>query len=702
MKINIAKRVVCCVLTLSFVVPGLYAYGEQDIKTYSYNEIASGSAVEMTQGSDDVIIQTPMYSDEYVARNLYNGNIRNDGAELFSSADGVLYRNALNEEEKKVYDYSLDRLKTKNIKYDSLTYTTSEGDKIFNGYMIKVNISANTVGYNIDSDAEIWTRVRNIANAIENDNTDIGWIGSTFYGYSYYPDTNKVSDIHITWLTIGNSETAVDNNEQYLSWCDNIAKEAKNYTTDYDRVKYIHDVILDSSTYDDYAAYEAEDYSEDYLYGHSPYGICMKNKAVCEGYAKAFNSICNRADIASVCQVGWTTGVGHEWNLVKMNNNKWYYVDTTWDDSNKDSGGIFYYIYFLNGSTSFDRSHHNEYSYSNKLNLDIDSKDFSSSDASPFETTKATTTNTEPDSETTTAVYDDFLYTLKDGNAVILGYIGDTRGTDDFVIPAYINGIRVAEIGESAFEYVDFNNRNIIISDGIEVLCSHAFWGVTANKIYVPKSVRLLDYTSESYDGSIVHGTDSMWAYVFSYADIREIDVDSDNQNFCSVDGVLYKKDRSALINYPRLKADTVYRLPQETRTIACTAFAEANNLKKVYFSNDNAHFSTYTFAYCELTIYGTETNRAQLEEMIDIANSKSHSVLSFKLISEDSVMYGDVNGDGEVNGIDLLRLAKYFAGWDVVISSDASDVNGDLTVNGLDLLRLAKYFAGWDVQLGE
>ena len=62
----------------------------------------------------------------------------------------------------------------------------------------------------------------------------------------------------------------------------------------------------------------------------------------------------------------------------------------------------------------------------------------------------------------------------------------------------------------------------------------------------------------------------------------------------------------------------------------------------------------------------------------------------------------GNVNGDGEITKIDLLRLQKYLAGWDAEVSLSAADCNGDGDVTKLDLLRLQKYLAKWPVKLGE
>ena len=55
----------------------------------------------------------------------------------------------------------------------------------------------------------------------------------------------------------------------------------------------------------------------------------------------------------------------------------------------------------------------------------------------------------------------------------------------------------------------------------------------------------------------------------------------------------------------------------------------------------------------------------------------------------------GDVNGDETVDDRDLLRLARFIAGYNVTIDTAAADMNGDGKIDGRDVLRLTKYLAG-------
>lgn len=66
-----------------------------------------------------------------------------------------------------------------------------------------------------------------------------------------------------------------------------------------------------------------------------------------------------------------------------------------------------------------------------------------------------------------------------------------------------------------------------------------------------------------------------------------------------------------------------------------------------------------------------------------------------------DDVLYGDVNDDGVIDGLDATRLLQFLAEWDVEINIETSDVNADGVVDGLDATRLLQYLAEWDVVLG-
>lgn len=98
-------------------------------------------------------------------------------------------------------------------------------------------------------------------------------------------------------------------------------------TNVYDRIKYFHDTIIAGCEYDTPAKNNPNAFPESY----EAYGALVNNKAVCEGYAKAFKILCDRSGIPCVLVGGTAKNQPHMWNYV-MIDGKYYLVDCTFDD----------------------------------------------------------------------------------------------------------------------------------------------------------------------------------------------------------------------------------------------------------------------------------------------------------------------------------------------------------------------------------
>ena len=63
----------------------------------------------------------------------------------------------------------------------------------------------------------------------------------------------------------------------------------------------------------------------------------------------------------------------------------------------------------------------------------------------------------------------------------------------------------------------------------------------------------------------------------------------------------------------------------------------------------------------------------------------------------DGGVLYGDVDGDGEVLMSDVIALSRYCADWGNAIDPEAADVNADGVVDMGDVIKLRRYLADWD-----
>jgi transglutaminase/protease-like cytokinesis protein 3 len=111
--------------------------------------------------------------------------------------------------------------------------------------------------------------------------------------------------------------------------------------SDYEKVKAIHDYIINRVSYDTT------------LIGNSAYDALINKSAVCEGYAMAAYRMFTEAGLEARIISGFGNGVPHAWNIVKVEG-KWYNIDLTWDDPVTSNGtSVITYDYFLKNAKDF-------------------------------------------------------------------------------------------------------------------------------------------------------------------------------------------------------------------------------------------------------------------------------------------------------------------------------------------------------------
>lgn len=100
-----------------------------------------------------------------------------------------------------------------------------------------------------------------------------------------------------------------------------------NMTTE-QKIKKVHDYIIDSTEYD---TLKTENIHDDTYQSNTAYGVLRQGKGICSGYSDTMSIFLNALDIENY-KISNDT---HIWNLVYING-IWTHLDTTWDDPISD------------------------------------------------------------------------------------------------------------------------------------------------------------------------------------------------------------------------------------------------------------------------------------------------------------------------------------------------------------------------------
>lgn len=152
------------------------------------------------------------------------------------------------------------------------------------------------------------------------DHTEFFWVGKS-HNYSYNKSLKTV--VSLTPGYIFSGEALKTAKAEFNAAAEEILSGITEDMNALERELYIHDSLAERITY-----------VLDAAHAHDPYGALVEGEAVCEGYAEALQYLLQKVGIQSFLVIGESGGVGHAWNLVKIDG-KYYYVDLTWNDGDK-------------------------------------------------------------------------------------------------------------------------------------------------------------------------------------------------------------------------------------------------------------------------------------------------------------------------------------------------------------------------------
>ena len=208
------------------------------------------------------------------------------------------------------------------------------------------------------------------------------------------------------------------------------------------------------------------------------------------------------------------------------------------------------------------------------------------------------------------------IFTVSGG--AIIGLTTHGKTLTEIVIPSTINGTAITSIGEKAFWKCDSLER-IEIGSGISSIGERAFDGCN---------------------------------------NLESITVDSNNANYKDIDGNLYSKDGTILIQYTIGKTATTFEIPNSVTSIGSYAFYICYGLESIVIPNSVTSIGSYAFFSC-----GSLTNIEIPNSVTNIGDSAFVSCRSLTSITVDSnnANYKDI--DGNLCSKDGTILIQYAIG---------------------------------------
>lgn len=250
------------------------------------------------------------------------------------------------------------QIDVKTLTYTGFGYQSLEGDKEKRLYAaIDEAVNKNeSEGFIIDRFDNV-QRVSDVIELYKDDHPAVFWIDeSEPYYYANNPDGMTV-ELHFKL----EGEQLQAAREALSQKVNEIAAAAPQRGSDYDKELFVHDYLIDNCAYDTEAV-ELHKSNQVRSNEQNAYGALIEGRAVCEGYARAFQMLCDKLDVTCWVIQGQAHdfdvegNVNHIWNCVQLDDN-WYHVDVTWDDFEQAPTKSDRYFYFNLTTAEIEKDH---------------------------------------------------------------------------------------------------------------------------------------------------------------------------------------------------------------------------------------------------------------------------------------------------------------------------------------------------------
>ncbi len=180
-------------------------------------------------------------------------------------------------------------------------------------------------------------------------------------------------------------------------------------------------------------------------------------------------------------------------------------------------------------------------------------------------------------------------------------YIGESAFSNCYSLKSVILSDQLTEIPYQAFRFCE-SLTSVVIPESVSIIGEDAFSLCALTSITIPDGVTQIHKNAFDINSitSVTIPDSVTYLETPAFDSHVTFEVSENNPNYCSENGVLFSKDKTALLAYPWVLEAESYTIPDGVTTIGENAFYNCDDLTSITIPDSVTHIMTYAFVSCE------------------------------------------------------------------------------------------------------